>query len=388
MQSDKSILEEAIHKYEQGVYEIVDLKQIDKDRKIDFGCSNLSDPENCDFGEGLVDYYQMNGFCIALCCAGSDEETPLYFALYLDDKNKFRMYIPTVGNTFNKFDKNAFCSEDFGWAERYNNWGLTNDDKIYDAAVKFVDHIFETSNLDAMLADIANRITLKGNETIPIPEEMIRKDNERWNWNPLQKADSDCEDENNFEDIEDGDDVIKAYPELFEEVEKNDDDVYIECDYCDNEDFEKYKNSTGKLLKDELNKKYKFRLCVEMEGHYRGNFYSNNANKLRTIAKDFIDLYWDVNYDPYYEEDYDGSYPFIYCPLDGHFELPMVLNYLMMACGDGCEWFINCYTTENEDADSDEMYKLGLYPKKVHEMFLDHNDHIACMGKYEYLRKK
>lgn len=206
IQSDEKILKGALYDaalkekkecyYYNSINKVVNSAQIEKDQKIEFDWENFAHPESADFGDGHVGFRQLNGFCVALCCAGGDWEAPVFFVLYLDDKNKVRMYIPTLGNSFNKFNKCAFGSEDDdSWVEEhFNNWGLTDPDEIDDAKERFIDHIYDTVNEDAMLADIEGRIAVKGNETVTIPQHYIDSDKERWNFNPTKNMeDTDCD---------------------------------------------------------------------------------------------------------------------------------------------------------------------------------------------------
>ena len=115
-------------------------RKIAKDvSKISFDFENSSfmkeegHNENCDDSEDFEEYdnfskkeekseYEIfenydihtleNGLTYCLCGAGGDWEEPVYFIVYIDNKNKIRGYIPTEGNTFNVKYKCAYGSEE------------------------------------------------------------------------------------------------------------------------------------------------------------------------------------------------------------------------------------------------------------------------------------
>lgn len=150
----------------------------DKDKKVVFDFENVSIPvdDYDDFCNDVVGFYQLNGFEVALCAAGGDGEFPVCFVVYIDDKNKLRMYIPTLGNTWNKFSKTAFGSEEE--TDKGAAWIETVDDA--DAYEEFKDYIYDSRNKEAMLADVANRICVRGNAVVPVDPAIIDADNERW----------------------------------------------------------------------------------------------------------------------------------------------------------------------------------------------------------------
>ena len=160
------------------------------DYKVKFDFENFSDPEHAfePFGE-FEGFYQLNDFAIGLCFAGGDWECPLYFAIYIDDKNKLRAYIPTVGNVFNYYTKAAFGSDlytdndnkmpdnflyekhpEFDVSEFDGDHYHGEDAKYtleYDRWRESLNPEFENVgeyDIDNMLEDIESRICVKGNE--------------------------------------------------------------------------------------------------------------------------------------------------------------------------------------------------------------------------------
>lgn len=73
-------------------------------RDKDFYYRNDNKDDRC----GLI---QVGDFAICLAWAGGDWEQPVHFAIYLSDKGKLRVYIPTKGNTFNPWTKMAIGDE-------------------------------------------------------------------------------------------------------------------------------------------------------------------------------------------------------------------------------------------------------------------------------------
>ena len=88
-----------------------------EDFNIVFDCENFVTPldkyiyDNCK-NENDIEFIQLDNFPIALCYAGGDWEYPVWFCIYIDDNNKLRVYVPYKGNTFNKYTKTAFGSEE------------------------------------------------------------------------------------------------------------------------------------------------------------------------------------------------------------------------------------------------------------------------------------
>ena len=187
----------------------------------------------------------------------------------------------------------------------------------------------------------------------------------------------------------DTDEILKPYANLFEETNEKDKDIY-RFPYSTYEDSEEYEKEAEAFR--ELNKKYKFMLQIEGEnqfddGRYYKTYFSNNANKLRYIARKYIQEMWDYLLDETYDKK-PKDLPFIYCPCDNNFEYSILLNFLTMCCGDGCETVVYCDLTnsddESEDEDKDKV-EQGLFPQFVYDIIKDHEDHQWLQGKYAHL---
>lgn len=110
------------------------------------------DFENCTEMAGDIPTEQLpDGTAIFWCAAGGDWEVPLYFVVYLCDKNQVRAYIPTKGNTFCTHCKTAFGS--CGCDKPTLSTGEEIDDD-YDI------NEIEPDN-DLMYEDVCNRIITK-----------------------------------------------------------------------------------------------------------------------------------------------------------------------------------------------------------------------------------
>lgn len=158
-----------------------------EDFNIVFDCENFVTPlENYNIEDEYndVDFIQLDGFSIALCYAGGDWEYPVWFCIYIDDNNKLRVYIPTNGNTFNKYTKTAFGSEESTkldpikvWKDIPDLWkkdinkevNETYDFEFSDYFYNMLEKAWESSkneinsllDKDAMIEDIKNRIKVK-----------------------------------------------------------------------------------------------------------------------------------------------------------------------------------------------------------------------------------
>lgn len=135
-----------------------------KDVKVDFDTENMCTPFDIDpFGDG-VGFHQLDGFAIAMCAAGGDWEIPVQFCLYIDDKDKVRLYIPTDGNTFNPYTMTAFGSEYLDandpmwnkfpkeWVDRSSGTPELNKGYISDNII---------GDIGKMLNDIRSRIVVR-----------------------------------------------------------------------------------------------------------------------------------------------------------------------------------------------------------------------------------
>ena len=134
----------------------------EKDFKIRFNDENLELPwMNCEWSK--AGFFEVNGTTIALCCAGGDWETPVYFAIYIEKGGKrLRAYIPTIGNQFDFYCKTAFGSQDNVdceslWPEDF----LEEECDIYDEFGRLGEwrqFVEAHCNVDDMIKDIASRI--------------------------------------------------------------------------------------------------------------------------------------------------------------------------------------------------------------------------------------
>ncbi|MNC01388.1 hypothetical protein D3C75_487350 [compost metagenome] len=77
--------------------------------KIEFSPENTYASPNEWEGPG-VGFQSIGDFNFVGVYAGGDWETPVYYILYIDNKDKVRAYIPTDGNLFNRKLKMAFGS--------------------------------------------------------------------------------------------------------------------------------------------------------------------------------------------------------------------------------------------------------------------------------------
>lgn len=116
--------------YDDGYDDYKLVQKIEKDvSKINFDFENFyfmkeeeytdsdfsSEKEEISEYENLENYdiYTLeNGLTYCLCCAGGDWEEPVYFIVYIDNKNKLRAYVPSKGNTYNLKYKCAYGSEE------------------------------------------------------------------------------------------------------------------------------------------------------------------------------------------------------------------------------------------------------------------------------------
>jgi hypothetical protein len=136
----------------------------EKDFKVRFNDENFELPwMDCEWSES--GFYEVNGTTIALCCAGGDWETPVYFAIYIEKGGKrLRAYIPTIGNQFDFYCKTAFGSqEDVDCESLWPKEFVQEDYDIYECARDsqlelWREFVEENCNVDDMLKDIASRI--------------------------------------------------------------------------------------------------------------------------------------------------------------------------------------------------------------------------------------
>lgn len=96
-----------------------------------------------------------NGLTYLKCDVGGDWEAPMLFFLYWDG-NKFRAYIPTYGNAFNRSTKTAFGNND---EEDLKFLKSQNPDFSDEELSKFMHNV--GYNVDACLKDFKARVTVK-----------------------------------------------------------------------------------------------------------------------------------------------------------------------------------------------------------------------------------
>ena len=96
-----------------------------------------------------------NGLTYLKCDVGGDWEAPMLFFLYWDG-NKFRAYIPTYGNAFNRSTKTAFGNND---EEDLKFLKSQNPDFSDEELRKFIHNV--GYNVDACLKDFKARVTVK-----------------------------------------------------------------------------------------------------------------------------------------------------------------------------------------------------------------------------------
>ena len=101
---------------------------LDDISKIDYDCENLG-------AIGKVE--TRKGITYLKCYAGGDWECPILFFIYWDGK-RFRGYIPTYGNAFNRKLKRAFGNDDDEDVEFLKTQNLDCDD-LY-SIVRYIDY--------------------------------------------------------------------------------------------------------------------------------------------------------------------------------------------------------------------------------------------------------
>ena len=153
-----------------------------KDKKIVFDFENIITPFDDEIGNCYgLGFYQIGDYAVMLCYAGGDWEIPVYFAIYIDDNNKLRMYIPTKGNSFNPYTKTAYGSEEETeldhikvWKSLPKEWKadpvyvMENSDGYFEFSEAFEEYkenlysnMDDICNINEMLDDIKNRIVIK-----------------------------------------------------------------------------------------------------------------------------------------------------------------------------------------------------------------------------------
>ena len=182
-------------KYDDDYFEII----AEKDMKVIFNTENMSMPWMCDFGDG-IGFYEINGTTIALCCAGGDWETPVYFALYVEKGGKkLRMYIPTIGNVFDGYCKTAFGSAgEYGdkmpedcWPEAFLDEDEVCGNDKYEAYTEYIQAHF---SVDDMLKDIGARIE-GATPCVPFKKKPLKWDKTAKEWAKKHIDDFNCGEE-------------------------------------------------------------------------------------------------------------------------------------------------------------------------------------------------
>ena len=159
------------------------IETVNEDFKINFDFENhyfQTVDEDCEneYNEAPeCGFIQLGDFAICLAWAGGDWEDPMYFAIYLSDKNKLRVYIPTNGNTFNVWTKTAYGSESENvegilkmpkkyineeYRDKLNEW-LDDDwpDPENVLSEEYYNLREKEPDFESMLEDIRNRIQVK-----------------------------------------------------------------------------------------------------------------------------------------------------------------------------------------------------------------------------------
>ncbi len=117
---------------------------IDDISKIEYNCENIG-------SVGKVE--TKNGITYLKCFAGGDWECPILFFIYFDG-NKFRGYIPTYGNAFNRKTKRAFGNDDGSDIEFLKTQNLDCED--LSLAVRNINY-----DVNSCLKDFMSRVKLK-----------------------------------------------------------------------------------------------------------------------------------------------------------------------------------------------------------------------------------
>ena len=123
----ESILNNILNKYKDEYFDYNFLECIiyenyincDKDRSIYFDFENIANFWDDNKEHFYINKYNMeliniDNKQVPIICAyaGGDWEEPVYFIVYLDDKNKLRMYVPKCGNVYNNLTKEALGNDE------------------------------------------------------------------------------------------------------------------------------------------------------------------------------------------------------------------------------------------------------------------------------------
>lgn len=123
--------------------------------------------------DNRIKFYNIdNKFNVALCMGGGDWEIPVWFFLYFDDNDNLRLYIPSNGNTYNKYTMTAYGSEESCKEGLENIWHEIPDvwkeeplnTNNYNFSPYYLDTLksFEIEpNIEAMLSEIKRVFKVK-----------------------------------------------------------------------------------------------------------------------------------------------------------------------------------------------------------------------------------
>lgn len=130
--------------------------------KFNFYCENLiekatdltfKDTPYFDFP--LLGYQEFNGISFLGLIGGSDYGLPLFFILYIDDKNRIRGYLPSKGNAVNPLSKSTFGEDNVKDDLYFQSKGFVD---MGDFLSKDNNHLLMS---ELLLKDILTRIIAK-----------------------------------------------------------------------------------------------------------------------------------------------------------------------------------------------------------------------------------
>lgn len=111
-------------------------------------------------------FHDVNGTTVMLAVGIADDEMGMYVLGYIDENGKPRLYVPAAGNVYDKR-----CNGPF-------DYDVVDDDLEFTDA--FAEHIFDTANLELMLADAASVLSVNGEPPVPMPKELADMEAARW----------------------------------------------------------------------------------------------------------------------------------------------------------------------------------------------------------------
>lgn len=109
--------------------------KIEKDlEKVEFDLENYeTDPDGFRDHMPLVGYQTIGELTFLGVSAGGDWEIPIFFLIYVDEKNKLRAYIPSKGNAYNTQTKSAYGNYEDEDEEQAKKLGYSSMVELYDA---------------------------------------------------------------------------------------------------------------------------------------------------------------------------------------------------------------------------------------------------------------